>query len=243
MPSRRGAPVSRGDASLPCSDEAESVGERAGPDEPDRPGEGPAEHGHPPRTGGSAPEAEAEAEADAEAQAGHGAVGVRSAWHDVPRPQVRRFAAIALAEAPDLAEEILREIRREYPNLPLVVDDSGEPMALVGIRRAIEVFVQHLETAEGRPRVHPEVFQEFGRGEDCTGAASTRFRRSTGWASASPGAGSRRSGSGSRSRRRRCTSSSTRDTSTWTVWWINPYGVTPRPPPGRRGSACASSAV
>jgi hypothetical protein len=42
-------------------------------------------------------------------------------------------------------------------------------MALVGIRRAIEVFVQHLETAEGRPRVHPEVFQEFGRGEGLHG--------------------------------------------------------------------------
>lgn len=108
-------------------------------------------------------------EADRKVQAGHGTVAIRSAWHDVPRAQVRQFAAIALAEAPDLAEEILREIRHEYPNLPLVLDDSGEPMALVGIRRAIEVFVQHLETAEGRPRVHPEVFQEFGRGEGLHG--------------------------------------------------------------------------
>ncbi|MFD7815516.1 helix-turn-helix domain-containing protein [Streptomyces sp. NPDC059785] len=74
-----------------------------------------------------------------------------------------------MAEAPVLAEEILHEIRREYPHLPVVLDDSGEPMALVGIRRAIEVFVQHLETAEGRPRVHPEVFQEFGRGEGLHG--------------------------------------------------------------------------
>lgn len=81
------------------------------------------------------------------------AVNTRSAWHDVPRLQVRRFAAIAMSEAPALAEEILREIRREYPHLPVVLDESGEPMALVGIRRAIEVFVQHLETAEGRPRV------------------------------------------------------------------------------------------
>ncbi|MFI1719729.1 PucR family transcriptional regulator [Streptomyces sp. NPDC020489] len=93
----------------------------------------------------------------------------RSAWLDVPRLKVRRFAEIAMAEAPELAEEILREIRREYPHLPLVLDESGEPMALVGIRRAIEVFVQHLETAEGRPSVPPGVFQEFGRGEGLNG--------------------------------------------------------------------------
>ncbi|MEV2212321.1 helix-turn-helix domain-containing protein [Streptomyces sp. NPDC050997] len=96
----------------------------------------------------------------------------RSAWHDVPRPQVRRFAAIALAEAPALAEEILREIRHEYPHLPVVLDESGEPMALVGIRRAIEVFVQHLENSDysaGRPTVPPGVFQEFGRGEGLGG--------------------------------------------------------------------------
>lgn len=96
-------------------------------------------------------------------------VTVRSAWHDVPRLQVRQFAALAMAEAPALAEEILQEIQHEYPHLPVVLDDSGEPMALVGIRRAIEVFVQHLETAEGLPRVHPEVFQEFGRGEGLNG--------------------------------------------------------------------------
>ncbi|WP_405613017.1 PucR family transcriptional regulator [Streptomyces sp. NBC_00076] len=96
----------------------------------------------------------------------------RSAWHDVPRHQVRQFAAIALAETPALAEEILREIRREYPHLPVVLDESGEPMALVGIRRAIEVFVQHLENADysaGRPTVPPGVFQEFGRGEGLDG--------------------------------------------------------------------------
>ncbi len=93
----------------------------------------------------------------------------RSAWHDVPLLKVREFAATAMAEAPALAEEILREIRREHPQLPLVLDESGEPMALVGIRRAIEVFVQHLETAEGRPTVPPGVFQEFGRGEGLNG--------------------------------------------------------------------------
>ncbi len=81
-----------------------------------------------------------------------GTVTTRSAWHDVPRFQVRRFAAIAMAEAPALAEEILCEIQREYPHLPVVLDDSGEPMALVGIRRAIEVFVQHLETLGGAAR-------------------------------------------------------------------------------------------
>ncbi|CAL9436157.1 helix-turn-helix domain-containing protein [Streptomyces sp. enrichment culture] len=100
------------------------------------------------------------------------AVAPRSAWHDVPRLQVRRFAAIALAEAPDLAQEIMREIRREYPHLPVVLDDNGEPMALVGIRRAIEVFVQHLESADhsaGRPTVPPDVFHDFGRGEGLGG--------------------------------------------------------------------------
>ncbi|MDX6361083.1 MAG: hypothetical protein QOC85_86 [Streptomyces sp.] len=97
-----------------------------------------------------------------------GMVSVRSAWRDVPPLQLRQFAALAMTEAPVLAEEILHEIRREYPQLPVVLDDSGEPMALVGIRRAIEVFIQHLETADG-PRVHPEVFQEFGRGEGLNG--------------------------------------------------------------------------
>lgn len=95
--------------------------------------------------------------------------GARSAWHDVPRGKVRKFAALAIAEAPTLAEEILQEIRREYPHVPLILDDSGEPKSLIGIRRAIEIFVLHLETAEDRPRVHPEVFQDFGRGEGIGG--------------------------------------------------------------------------
>jgi hypothetical protein len=38
-------------------------------------------------------------------------------------------------------------------------DESGEPMALVGIRRAIERFVQHLASGAQDPRVPPEVFQ------------------------------------------------------------------------------------
>lgn len=98
-----------------------------------------------------------------------GSAHQRSAWRDVPPLQVRRFAALALEEVPILAQDILREIRAEYPGLPVVLDDSGEPMALVGIRRALEGFVQQLATREGRPRYHPEVFQEFGRGEGLHG--------------------------------------------------------------------------
>ncbi|PWI07308.1 hypothetical protein DIZ27_29055 [Streptomyces sp. NWU339] len=97
---------------------------------------------------------------------------VRSAWRDVPRSQVHRFAEIAMAEAPALAEEIMSEIQREYPELPVVPDDSGEPMALIGIRRAIEVFVQHLERADysaGRPTAPPGLFHDFGRGEGLHG--------------------------------------------------------------------------
>ncbi|NEC50375.1 PucR family transcriptional regulator, partial [Actinospica acidiphila] len=96
----------------------------------------------------------------------------RSAWHAVPRHQVRRFAEIALAEAPALAVEIMGEIRREYPHLPVVLDDSGEPMALIGIRRAIEAFVRHLAQGDrtvGRPTAPPDVFQDFGRGEGLNG--------------------------------------------------------------------------
>ncbi|MEU8955425.1 helix-turn-helix domain-containing protein [Streptomyces sp. NPDC048518] len=93
----------------------------------------------------------------------------RSAWRDVPPRQIREFAALALEEVPALAQDILRGIRAEYPALPVVLDDSGEPMALIGIRRALEGFVQQLASQEGRPRYHPEVFQEFGRGEGLHG--------------------------------------------------------------------------
>ncbi|MET8679400.1 helix-turn-helix domain-containing protein [Streptomyces sp. NPDC004647] len=92
-------------------------------------------------------------------------VAARSAWKDVPRLRVRQFASLAMDEVPELAQDILREIRREYPGLPLVLDESGEPMALVGIRRALEHFVGQLTAGAGRPSVHPEVFQDFGRGE------------------------------------------------------------------------------
>ncbi|MFJ5674753.1 helix-turn-helix domain-containing protein [Streptomyces sp. NPDC093097] len=90
---------------------------------------------------------------------------VRSAWREVPSYQVHRFAALALEEVPSLAHEIFREIRREYPQLPLIPDESGEPRALVGIRQSLEHFVAHLTTGMDRPHVHPRVFQEFGRGE------------------------------------------------------------------------------
>ncbi|NBM20890.1 CdaR family transcriptional regulator [Streptomyces sp. GC420] len=93
----------------------------------------------------------------------------RSAWREVPKLRVRRFAALATEEVPELAQDILREIRREYPGLPLVLDDSGEPMALVGIRRALEVFLVHLASGAGSPPTLPEEFQEFGRGEGVHG--------------------------------------------------------------------------
>ncbi|MFE7120140.1 helix-turn-helix domain-containing protein [Streptomyces sp. NPDC057654] len=88
-----------------------------------------------------------------------------SAWQDVPHPQIRRFSALALAEVPELAADILGQIRREFPNLALVPDDSGEPMALVGIRRALEHFVRQLTAEPERAPAHPPVFQEFGRGQ------------------------------------------------------------------------------
>ncbi|WFB09740.1 helix-turn-helix domain-containing protein [Streptomyces sp. LX-29] len=89
----------------------------------------------------------------------------RSAWRDVPEERVRGFAERSLAEVPVLAEDILREIRREYPNLPFTPDENGEPMALVAIRRALEHFVRHIASDAGRPHDHPRVFQEFGRGQ------------------------------------------------------------------------------
>ncbi|MFI6086992.1 helix-turn-helix domain-containing protein [Streptomyces sp. NPDC051218] len=99
-----------------------------------------------------------------------GSLSVRSAWRDVPPVQARQFAALALDEVPALAHDILREIRAEYPALPVVLDESGEPMALIGIRRALEGFVQQIAAAEGGRPVYPlEVFQEFGRGEGLHG--------------------------------------------------------------------------
>ncbi|WP_406865036.1 helix-turn-helix domain-containing protein [Streptomyces sp. HUAS MG47] len=87
----------------------------------------------------------------------------------MPRLKVERFAAIALAESGDLAQTILGQIRSEFPQLRLMEDESGEPKALVGIRRAIEAFVQHLAAGAADPRMPPEVFQEFGKGEGING--------------------------------------------------------------------------
>jgi hypothetical protein len=93
-----------------------------------------------------------------------------SAWADVPRLKVRQFADQAMAEVPALARQILDEICREHPRMPLLLDESGDLMALVGIRRALEDFVQHLARQDGRPpHLHLEVFQEFGRGEGLHG--------------------------------------------------------------------------
>ncbi|QHF93630.1 PucR family transcriptional regulator [Streptomyces sp. NHF165] len=89
----------------------------------------------------------------------------RSAWQDVPALRVQQFARRAMTEVPVLAQDILTAIRREYPGLSLALDESGEPMALIGIRRALEHFVEHLETGLDTPHVPPRVFQEFGRGE------------------------------------------------------------------------------
>ncbi|MFF4695715.1 helix-turn-helix domain-containing protein [Streptomyces chattanoogensis] len=94
---------------------------------------------------------------------------VRSAWREVPAGQVRRFAALALDEVPALAEDILREIRRQFPQLPLMPDEFGESRALVGIRQSLEHFVEHMTAGLDGPHVHPQVFQEFGRGEGIQG--------------------------------------------------------------------------
>ncbi|WP_244502457.1 helix-turn-helix domain-containing protein [Streptomyces oceani] len=83
----------------------------------------------------------------------------------MPPLRVRQFAERALAEVPTLAEDILGEIQREYPQLPLVLGDNGEPLALLGIRRALEHFVEHLDKGLDTPRVPSQVFQGFGRGE------------------------------------------------------------------------------
>jgi hypothetical protein len=85
------------------------------------------------------------------------------AWKDVPRLRVQRFAELALDEVPQLAEAILEEIRCEYPDLPQVLDHSGEPMALIGIRRALKHFIQHLTSGDARPGAQPEIFQGCGR--------------------------------------------------------------------------------
>ncbi|MER5964590.1 helix-turn-helix domain-containing protein [Streptomyces sp. NPDC002057] len=93
----------------------------------------------------------------------------RRVWNDVPQPKVDRFAAIVLAESADLAGEILRTIRHDFPRPRLTEDESGEPKSLAGIRHAIEGFVQQLVSGEADPSVPDEVFQEFGRVEGVKG--------------------------------------------------------------------------
>lgn len=88
-----------------------------------------------------------------------------SAWRAVPASQTRLFTEQARNEIPILAEAILQEIRTEHPTLPVILDENGVPMSLIGIRRALEHFVEHLATGLGSPHQHPLVFQEFGRGE------------------------------------------------------------------------------
>ncbi|GEB55988.1 hypothetical protein GCM10017674_52550 [Streptomyces gardneri] len=88
-----------------------------------------------------------------------------SAWHDVPKERIKLFADRALEEVPELAQDILAEIRREHPGLVLIPDESGEPKALVAIRHALELFVEQMTTGSDRPRALPELFQDFGRGE------------------------------------------------------------------------------
>ncbi|MET7637975.1 helix-turn-helix domain-containing protein [Streptomyces sp. NPDC005438] len=90
---------------------------------------------------------------------------VRSVWEEVPPSRMREFSARAQEEVPLLAQDILEAIRREYPGLSLAEDESGEPLALVGIRRALEHFLEHLTAESGAPLAYPRVFREFGRGE------------------------------------------------------------------------------
>ncbi|WP_138906704.1 PucR family transcriptional regulator [Streptomyces chryseus] len=93
------------------------------------------------------------------------AVEASSAWHDVPRERIQRFADRALEQVPELARDILAAIRREYPGLAFIADESGEPKALIAIRHALELFVEQMTTGSDRPRALPEMFQDFGRGE------------------------------------------------------------------------------
>ncbi|WP_425587566.1 helix-turn-helix domain-containing protein [Streptomyces shaanxiensis] len=91
------------------------------------------------------------------------------AWRKVPPDQVRRFADLAMEQVPDIAQDILRAMRREFPNLELTTDETGEPKALMAIRLALESFVAQLTTDIERPRELPEVFREFGRNQALAG--------------------------------------------------------------------------
>ncbi|MFI1952373.1 MULTISPECIES: PucR family transcriptional regulator [Streptomyces] len=83
----------------------------------------------------------------------------------MPRERIQRFADRTLEQVPELAQDILAAIRREYPGLAFIPGESGEPKALVAIRHALELFVEQMTTGSDRPRALPEMFQDFGRGE------------------------------------------------------------------------------
>ncbi|MFI7413764.1 helix-turn-helix domain-containing protein [Streptomyces sp. NPDC049627] len=91
------------------------------------------------------------------------------AWQKVPPDQVRRFADLAMEQVPDIARDILRAMRQEFPNLQLTTDALGEPKALLAIRLALENFVGQLTTDIEQPRELPEVFREFGRNQALAG--------------------------------------------------------------------------
>ncbi|MFI1941488.1 helix-turn-helix domain-containing protein [Streptomyces purpureus] len=83
----------------------------------------------------------------------------------MPQERIQQFADRALEQVPELAQDILAAIRREYPGLVFRVDESGEPKALVAIRHALELFVEQMTTGSDRPSELPEMFRDFGRGE------------------------------------------------------------------------------
>lgn len=85
------------------------------------------------------------------------------AWHQLPPEQVRRFAALALARLPDIAEDILRTMRREHPGLQVTADETGWPKAEPAIRIALENFVRQITENTERPPELLAVFHEFGR--------------------------------------------------------------------------------
>ncbi|MGW6567530.1 PucR family transcriptional regulator [Streptomyces sp. NPDC054975] len=87
----------------------------------------------------------------------------------MPQERIQQFADRALEQVPELAQDILAAIRREYPGLVFTVDESGEPKALVAIRHALELFVEQMTTGSDRPSELPEMFRDFGRGEVAQG--------------------------------------------------------------------------
>ena len=106
----------------------------------------------------------------ADQQRGRTAMPVRSAWQDVPRLRVRSSPRSPWPRCPPSPR---RSCARSAASTPACRSSSTTPASRwrsIGIRRAIEDFVQHLVAAEDRPHGRqPEVFQEFGRGEGLHG--------------------------------------------------------------------------